>query len=200
MVLLLICCPSYLFITHHSGCWVEADHIRKGWKTKVVRGTIALVKVKDDSGVKEDGHDRGSENINLRRWFEGEGKTTCWGIGYYLWRKKRNVGHMQPWISELVPPDQCRDGSRWINVIYPLGSVYAVHSTRFLWREVAELSWNCPQWWPAQLCTLHRLFFILCFPLQNPSSVPWDHFSRINSLKPITQTLLFLQELEVGGT
>lgn len=46
---------------------MEADRIRKGWKTKVVRGTIALVKVKDDSGVKEDGHDRGSENINLRR-------------------------------------------------------------------------------------------------------------------------------------
>ena len=46
---------------------MEADHIRKGWKTKVTRRTIALVKVKDDSGVNEDGLDRGSENINLRR-------------------------------------------------------------------------------------------------------------------------------------
>ena len=103
-------------------------------------------------------------------------------------------------LSESLPPNQCRDRSRWINILYPLGSMYAVHSTRFLWREVAELSWSCPQWWPAQLCTLDRLFFILCFPLQNPSSVPWDHFSRINSLEPIVQALLFLQELEVGGT
>lgn len=117
------------------------------------------------------------------------------------WRNLcRHLGHMQPWISESVPPDQCRDGSRWINLVYPLGNVYAVHSTKSLWREVAELSWSCPQWWAAQLCTLDRLFFILCFPLQNPSSVPWDHFSRINSLKPIVQALLFLQELEVGGT
>ena len=116
----------------------------------------------------------------------------------------RHLGHMQPWISELAPPgktpDQCRDGGRWLNIIYPLGSMYAVHSTRFLWKEVAELSGSCPQWRPAQLCTLDRLFFILCFPLQNPSSVPWDHFSKIHSPKPIVQALLFLQELEVGAT
>ena len=77
-----------------------------------------------------------------------------------------------------------------------LGSVYAVHSTRFLWKEVAELSGSCPQWQIAQMCTLDRLFFIL----QNPSSVPWDHFSKIHSPKHIVQALLFLQELEVGGT
>lgn len=124
------------------------------------------------------------------------------GQGESLWRNLcKHLGHTQPWISESLPPDQCRDKSRWINILYPLCSVYVVHSTRFLWREVAELSWkSCPQWWPAQLCTLDRLFFLLCFPLQNPSSVPWDHFSRINSLEPTVQALLFLQELEVGGT
>lgn len=108
----------------------------------------------------------------------------------------KHLGHTQPWISESLPPDQCRDRSRWINILYPLCRACMWYILRFLWRrwdwaEVAHSSdqLNCAPW----IGFLHSLF---------PSSK-----SLFCSLGPFLQNklpgthcpaLLFLQELEVG--
>lgn len=46
-------------------------------KKKAVGGAIPVVRVKDDSGMNEDGHDRVVGNVNFEIQFEGSHGRTC---------------------------------------------------------------------------------------------------------------------------